>query len=632
MNSKKKIIDTLQNADKASVEKLMAEETKKNEIYAKVMERVSDGSEGGFAEEVSGVEHYDRKISMTRIASIAAAAVLVTGGVLAGFKLMKNDRLNNNHNSNIESTTETENTTRNEVPYEINKNSIQHIVGRDWSYHKFSCDYEIRSNEYDTSTKSEPYTIKGSCKLDNDSKTGWNRNEIIYDEPDHEEKINNLIYEYSFNGYRIYTNETYEGDIKNKRYDVSFGADSEEINLDKLPRTYGWCWSFLDDTSKWDIKDDKTENGRRIVTVEGECGHDIVTNGASMKFTADIDAESGIVLYEVYKNLSGEVVYEVKYTNYKFDDEAEAPMAPAEFKQFVLDGGYVKYAHSAYDLEVLDGVSPATTTVAYTPVTGTITTEAHPVPDELTGEFLRERSLNATHYYDKFSADWTSKHATHYADENLNTIYSECEGTIRIDNTTMTGEYNQTELDIDGTPYDYIHYYFLNNIYITADDYIGTEYIASHKGAEYKSIDNEFLWWWTKPDRVFFEYYGGFKYICMDNGRKRKYDEIDDIINESEWTITGERYENGRRIASVSFSYEQLNEGKYYPMEITADIDVETGIWLAWEMKGDINFMRSSFKATNYKFDDEAEAPMSKDEVIKYLDENEFNLVQAPNY
>ena len=86
MNSKKKIIDTLQNADKASVEKLMAEETKKNEIYAKVMERVSDGSEGGFAEEVSGVEHYDRKISMTRIASIAAAAVLVTGGVLAGFK------------------------------------------------------------------------------------------------------------------------------------------------------------------------------------------------------------------------------------------------------------------------------------------------------------------------------------------------------------------------------------------------------------------------------------------------------------------------------------------------------------------------------------------------------------------
>ena len=74
MNSKKKIIDTLQNADKASVEKLMAEESKKNEIYAKVMERVSGSSDSDFADEVSGVEHYDRKISMTRIASIAAAA------------------------------------------------------------------------------------------------------------------------------------------------------------------------------------------------------------------------------------------------------------------------------------------------------------------------------------------------------------------------------------------------------------------------------------------------------------------------------------------------------------------------------------------------------------------------------
>lgn len=636
MNSKKKIIDTLQNADKASVEKLMAEESKKNEIYAKVMERVSGSSDSDFADEVSGVEHYDRKISMTRIASIAAAAVLVTGGVLAGFKLMKNDRFNNNNSSNTESTTETENTTRNEVPYEINKNSIQHIVGRDWSYHKFSCDYEIRSNEYDTSTKSEPYTIKGSCKLDNDSKTGWNRNEIIYDEPDHEEKINNLIYEYSFNGYRIYTNETYEGDIKNKRYDVSFGAGSEEINLDKLPRTYGWLWSFLDDTSKWDIKDDKTENGRRIVTVEGECGHDIVTNGASMKFTADIDAESGIVLSEVYKNLSEEVVYEVKYTNYKFDDEAEAPMAPAEFKQFVLDGGYDKYRHSKYDLEVLDGVSPATTTVAYTPVTGTITTEAHPVPDELTGEFLRERSLNATHYYDKFSAEWTTSRKTNYGDEN-GPFYADCQGTIKIDNTTMTGEYNRTEFGTDGTPYDYTHFYFLNNIYITADDYIGTEYIASHKGAEYKSIDNEFLWWWTKPDRVFFEYYGGFKYICMDNERERKYDEIDYIINESEWTITGERYENGRRIASVSFSYEQLHEGQYEPMIITADVDAETGIWLANELyymtdSGEKGMLHSSFKATNYKFDEEAEVPMTADEVMTYLDENDYGLAQSPVY
>ncbi len=634
MNSKKKIIDTLQNADKASVEKLMAEESKKNEIYAKVMERVSGSSDSDFADEVSGVEHYDRKISMTRIASIAAAAVLVTGGVLVGFKLMKNDRFNNNNSSNTESTTETENTTRNEVPNEINKNSIQHIVGRDWSYHKFSCDYEIRSNEYDTSTKSEPYTIKGSCKLDNDSKTGWNRNEIIYDEPDHEEKINNLIYEYSFNGYRIYTNETYEGDIKNKRYDVSFGAGSEEINLDKLPRTYGWLWSFLDDTSKWDIKDDKTENGRRIVTVEGECGHDIVTNGASMKFTADIDAESGIVLYEVYKNLSGEVVYEVKYTNYKFDDEAEAPMAPAEFKQFVLDGGYDKYRHSEYDLEVLDGVSPATTTVAYTPVTGTITTEAHPVPDELTGEFLRERSLNATHYYDKFSADIHTFHAMY--GQNLGDW--ETNGTVKIDNTVMNGEMYEEMYSDEREPWDRSYKIFLNNIYV----YVNQNDIAAqnqHDEGKYcniESVDTHYKRYKSKPDRPVLS--GCLNFVDFEiEISKVINDGIEYIINETPWTVTGERYENGRRIASVSFSYEQLREGKYEPRYITADIDAETGLWLAYEIRTDHDFfgegyLLESFKATNYKFNDEAEAPMTADEVYKYLDENGYEITQSSSY
>ncbi|WP_024860637.1 hypothetical protein [Ruminococcus flavefaciens] len=638
MNSKKNIIDTLRGADKASVEKLMAEEAKKNEIFAKAMERVSEVNENGFSDTVSGVEHYDRKISMKRMASIAAAAVLCTGGVLGGIKLMKDNKFkNNNNSSNTESTTDITETTREEVPYEITKNAVQHLVDGNFEhFRKFSCDYEVTCTEYDTYNKSEPYTIKGSLKLDNKNYIGWNSMEKTYAQPDHEEYVNARVFEYSYNGYRISTNETYEGDIKNKRYDVSFGGDSEYIDLVYLPYIYSSVWEKLKDTSTWDISGEKNENGRRIVTVEGEYGNDLVTSGPSEFYTADIDAETGVVLYESITNVRGEVTFESKYTNYKFDDEAEAPMSPAEFKQFMLDGGYEKYAHSRYDLDVLDGVSPATTTVAYEPVNTVVTTEAHPVPEELTGDFLRERSLNATHYYDKFSAEWTTSRKTNYGDEN-GPFYDDCQGTIKIDNTTMTGEYNRTEFGTDGTPYDYTHFYFLNNIYITADDYIGTEYTASHKGAEYKSIDNEFLWWWTKPDRVFFEYYGGFRYICMDNGRKRKNGNVDDIINESEWTINGERYENGRRIASVSFSYEQLHEGQYEPMIITADVDVETGIWLANELyymtdSGEKGMLHSSFKATNYKFDGEAEAPMTADEVMTYLDENDYGLAQSPVY
>ena len=638
MNSKKNIIDTLRGADKASVEKLLAEEAKKNEIFAKAMERVSEVNENGFSDTVSGVEHYDRKISMKRMASIAAAAVLCAGGILGGFKLMKDNKFkNNNNNSNTESTTDVTETTTEERPETITKGLLlDRVNDNDNIFKRFSCDYEIICTEFDTFNKFEPYTIKGSCKLDNASKTGWSTMEKTYENPDHEANVNTRVFEYSYNGYKISTNETYEGDIKNKRYDVGFSGDSEYINLDYLPYRFSSVRSMINDMSTWDISGEKNEKGRRIVTIEGKAGHDLVTNGPSEFYTADIDAETGIVLYESITNVSGEVTFEIKITNYKFDDEAEAPVSPAEFKQFMLDGGYEKYRHSAFDLEVLDGVSPATTTVAYEPVNTVVTTEAHPVPDELSGDFLRERSLNATHYYDKFSADWTSSRKTNYGDEN-GPFYDETNGTIKIDNKTMTGEFNRTEYGSDGIPYDYTHYYFLNNIYITADDYIGTEYIASHKGAEYKSIDNEFLWWWTKPDRVFFEYYGGFRYICMDNGRKRKYDEIDDIINESEWSITGERYENGRRIASVSFSYEQLHEGQYEPMIITADVDAETGIWLANELyymtdSGEKGMLHSSFKATNYKFDEEAEVPMTADEVMTYLDENDYGLAQSKIY
>ena len=72
-------------------------------------------------------------------------------------------------------------------------------------------------------------------------------------------------------------------------------------------------------------------------------------------------------------------------------------------------------------------------------------------------------------------------------------------------------------------------------------------------------------------------------------------------------------------------------------MIITADVDAETGIWLANELyymtdSGEKGMLHSSFKATNYKFDEEAEVPMTADEVMTYLDENDYGLAQSPVY
>jgi len=88
MNNKKKIIDTLRSADKASVEKLMAEEAKKNEIFAKVQRRANI-EQTEYADSVSGVEKYERRISMFKIASIASAVVLLIGSIGGGAYMFK---------------------------------------------------------------------------------------------------------------------------------------------------------------------------------------------------------------------------------------------------------------------------------------------------------------------------------------------------------------------------------------------------------------------------------------------------------------------------------------------------------------------------------------------------------------
>ena len=404
MNSKKKIIDTLRSADKASVEKLMADEMKKNEIFAKAVERASGSADTDFGETVSGVEHYDRKISMTRIASIAAAAVLVTGGVLGGFKLMKNDRLSSNNH--------------------------------------------------------------GSSEL---------------------------------------------------------------------------------------------------------------TTSATDEITTEVTTTEAVTTFEV------------------------------------------------------------TTGLSVLPVEVPVTTEPHDdVPEVLTGEWLRERCLNATHYYDKFSADIYYFHALY----GQNISDWETNGTVKIDNTAMNAEMYEENSDAYKGTYDRSYSIFLNNIYV----YINQNHNRAqnqHDEGKYcniESVDTLYKWYKFKPDRPVLS---GCLYYIVHNSSEtyQLYDgsDVEYFRNETPWTVTGERTENGRRIASVSFSYEELREGKYEPRYITADIDAETGLWLAYELRTDDEYFGNgyllvSFKATNYKFNDEAEAPMTADEVYKYLDENGYEITQSTSY
>ena len=634
MTSKKKIIDTLQKADKASVEKLMADEAKKNEIFAKALERAGSGSDGDFAETVSGVEHYDRKISMTRIASIAAAAVLAAGGVLAGFKLMKNDKFQNNHNSDVESTTDatdtanTTDTVNDDVPEIITKDWLCERIKSNYDrYRKLSCEFEVISNDYDD--KAYQYSIKFFCKIDKDANIGWTSMEKKYDQPDNEKNINTLEIEYSFNGYNIEARGEWEysgeAEIKNKTYDVSYSDLSDHVYLNNTPSYFSYIEASLIDADTWEITGERTENGRKIVTVEGKDEFDFETNEPTRYFTCDIDAATGFPLSESVGSIDREIAYSIKFIDYKFDDEAEAPMSPAEFRQELIEGGFEKAVYSKYDLDVLDGVSPATTTVVYKPVTETITTEAHPVPEELTGDFLRERCLNATHYYEKLSADIHTFHAM-YA-QNL--ADWETTGTVKIDNTVMNGEMYEEMYEAERKPWDRSYHIYLNNIYvyINQNDISAQNQNNEGKYCYISSAEEKYPYKGKAFDRPVLS--GCLRFVGFENQKVRS-DGIEDIINETPWTVTGERYENGRRIASVSFSYELLREGKYEPRYVTADIDAETGVCFAFEICTDHEYLGNgylleSFNATNVRFDDEADVPRTAKEVKQFIEENGYD-------
>ena len=85
---KKKIIETLKKADKASVERLMEEQTRKEAVFARVQRKAADHNE--YTDVAEGVEKYERKINMTRIISAAAAMVVVLGAIGGGAYLRRN--------------------------------------------------------------------------------------------------------------------------------------------------------------------------------------------------------------------------------------------------------------------------------------------------------------------------------------------------------------------------------------------------------------------------------------------------------------------------------------------------------------------------------------------------------------
>jgi len=370
MNNNKKIINTLRNADKASVEKLMAEETKKNEIFAKIQQKTNiEKSE--YTDNVSGVEKFERRISMIKIASIAASAILIVGSIGGGAAYIMNNRKtvdsvpNPAHSSTVtttEAATETTSVTEaatttdedaisagNDQQYIITKEElIEKTMNYDSCanyFDKFSADYTVIINgrrEFHT----EPETLIGKVYLDETDLTASATADRYENDKCISKSLIAITNNYYYNAEESWTETDYTNggyiflDTPNKYYYV------KDQNTDKVFIT-PWGRSIGIDAyapENWDITDERTENGRKIVSISGVIKGDNNYEGVyrELPYTIDVDAETGMILsYDEYDS-NGNNTYSYRLTNYKFNDEAVEFRTAGDMISEIKHGGYVQ--------------------------------------------------------------------------------------------------------------------------------------------------------------------------------------------------------------------------------------------------------------------------------------------------
>ncbi|MBR4627496.1 MAG: hypothetical protein IKO47_07345 [Ruminococcus sp.] len=359
MNNKKKIINTLRSADKASVEKLMAEEAKKNEIFAKAQHRANI-EQSEYTYSVSGVEKYERRINMTRIISLAASVVLVTGFIGGGAYLMNNRTLKNTESETLASVTEpatttaattytttTEQTTseqNNELSVTkedlIEKAKDNNCVNY---FDKFSADYTVLINEQ-RENHTEPETLTGKVYLD---EVGMTASATVERNVNEKCISKSLI---AIKDYMYYNAEETlaETDFTNGGYKFLETPDKyyyvKDNNSDKVFLS-PWGRSMDMDVNapeNWEITGERTENGRKIVSISGVRKGDNNYEGVyrELPYTEEVDAATGMILSYDECDSDGNKTYSYKLTNYKFDGETVEFRTASDIISEIENGGY----------------------------------------------------------------------------------------------------------------------------------------------------------------------------------------------------------------------------------------------------------------------------------------------------
>ena len=300
---------------------------------------------------------------MTRIISIAAA-ILMTGFVGGGAYLTTNNKESNRPENvtqqsvtettaaNTEETTEAATKEQNDTISMTKEELIKKTKDNNslYCFDKLSADYIITWNEF-REYHTAPETYTGKVYLDEVNMTASGTEQLTVGD----DLIHRFLY--SVDDKQMLTGEEYWGEFDRttggynlfeESYRFKDETDESDVLADRVyipgitcGRSVIWYGTEADE---WDITGERTENGRRIVSISGVHKGDNNYEGVYREVTykGEIDAATGMTISYVTYDESGKMTYSYEVTNYKFDDEAEAFKTAEEVTNEIENGGYIQ--------------------------------------------------------------------------------------------------------------------------------------------------------------------------------------------------------------------------------------------------------------------------------------------------
>ena len=309
---------------------------------------------------VYGVERYNRP-RWIKFASMAATFAIIAGGIGGGGYLlhnMKNTNTNPGSSTVTEVTATSAVTTKENNKFSVTKEELIEKANDNNSmkyFDKFSAEYTFLRNE-PHEFHTEPETLTGKVYLDEVEMTASGTEAIFVND--------NLIKRSLFavkDGQEVTGDEYWaETDYVNggykfletpiRNYDTKPFTDNTIISKIPIGRNIAIDVNAPDN---WEITGERTENGRKIVSISGVQKGDNNYEGVYREYTytSEIDAATGITISYDVCDSAGNKSYSYKMTNYKFDEDAVVFKSASNIISEIENGGFTKLGSDEKEAE-----------------------------------------------------------------------------------------------------------------------------------------------------------------------------------------------------------------------------------------------------------------------------------------